>query len=583
MNIRSLLLGFIALMLVSCGGSNKRDPLEGLREGKGGINYGGVFHTNEVEYLRSLYPPNIGEVIGFRIASQCYEGLVRFSTKDLSITPCIAESWDIDSTATKYTFYIRKGVYFQDDECFEKGKGREVTAKDIKWCFDKICESDPLNQGFWVFKDRVVGANEYFQSTVDKDPLEGGVEGIKVIDEYTLEIRLEKSFASFLGVLGTQYGYIYPIEALDNYGIDLNTRKCVGTGPFILKELSVDENVILVRNENYWGKDEFGNQLPYLDAIKFSFIKELQSEFFEFVKGNLEFTYLPILIRDQVVDENMNLKGSYDRFNISKAAAMVIQYYGFQHQHELFKNKLIRQAFNYAVDRDKIVKHTLKGDGIPAFSGIVPPAFTDYNIESVKGYNYDPDKAKKLLSEAGYPNGEGFPKVTLQLNSGGSKNFYVAEAIKKMLEDNLNINIGYRLLPMAQHYENVENGKCNFWRAGWLADYPDPENFLTLLYGPHVPKDPTMNSYVNSVRYQSAKFDSIFNQALQTIDKDKRYQLYSMADQVAMNDAAIMPLFYEERYRLTHKHVQNFNINAQDFRDYKVVYFKQDKEQLADR
>lgn len=571
-----VLILFYTAFLFACGSENKRNPFANQREGKGEIIYGGVFHANEVENFKSLFPLNITEVVGHHIANQIYEGLITFSPNDLEIKPCLAESWIVDSTATTYTFTIRKGVFFQNDPCFENGKGREITAHDFKYCFDKLCESSLDNQGFWIFKNRVAGANEYYQSTIDNKPLEGGVSGITTPDDYTLKIQLILPFSSFLSVLGTNFGYVFPKEAVEKYKTELRV-KAVGTGPFMLSEVREDENVILIRNPKYWGQDNNGNQLPYLDAIKFSFIKEQQQEFFEFVKGNLDMTYLPILIRDEVVDQKMNLLGSYDRFVINKSTVLVLQYYGFQHQNEVFKNKKVRQAFNYAVDRDKIVQYTLKGDGIAAHNGIVPPAFVEYKAEKVIGYNFDPEKAKLLLKEAGYPNGEGFPKIRLQLNSGGARNFYVAEAIKKMLEENLNINIGYDLLPWPQHLEKMESGKALFFRTGWLADYPDPENFLNLLYSIHIPADPSEKAYINAVRYKSLEYDSLFALALRTIDKEDRFRLYREADQVAVNDAAVMPLFYDERYRLTQKYIQNFPINPMQLKVYKEVYFKENK------
>ena len=178
------------------------------------------------------------------------------------------------------------------------------------------------------------------------------------------------------------------------------------------------------------------------------------------------------------------------------------------------------------------------------------------------------------MTKAGYPNGAGFPKLTLQINSGGGdRNVQTAEAIQKMLKENLNIDVDINVMPFAEHLQSYETGKATFWRTGWIADYPDPETFLICLYGKLVPEKLSDQSYVNSVRYKSAKFDSVFELALKESDTQKRYSLYMQCDQIAMDDAAIMPIFYDENYRLIQLWVKNFDANAMEFRDLSKVYF----------
>ncbi len=162
---------------------------------------------------------------------------------------------------------------------------------------------------------------------------------------------------------------------------------------------------------------------------------------------------------------------------------------------------------------------------------------------------------------------------SLRINSGGERNVQIAEVIQKMLKENLNIDIDINVMPMAEHMENFETGKAIFWRTGWIADYPDPESFLTILYGKHVPEHLSERSYINSVRYKSAKFDSLFELALREVDTKKRFDLYRQADQVAIDDAAIMPIFYHENYRLVQLWVKNCEANAMEYRDMSRVYF----------
>lgn len=568
-----------ALLLAGCGGGDNGKgggaPTQSQLEAtpQGDRYYGGVFKMNEVEYFRSLYPLNVTEVGGHRITNQVYEGLVALDQNDLSIIPAIAESWEVNDAGTEYIFKIRKGVFYHDDEAFADGKGREVTANDFEYNLTRICESDPNNQGYWIFKDRVVGCTEYYESTVSGEPLPEGVAGIEVLDDYTLKIKLERPFASFLHVLAMPFCFTYPQEAYDKYGVEMRI-KAVGTGPFRIKTLVENDAVFLERNPNYWGKDEFGNQLPYLDAIKWSFIQERKSEILEFKKGNLDMVFrLPLEMVDEVVDREDNLQPGYEQYKLQVEPSLALQYLAFQHKSELFDDVNLRKAFNYAVDRQTIVDYTVKGCGIAAQHGVVPPGLPGFDTYGIEGYKYDPAKAREFMKQAGYPNGEGFPEITLQINSGGGTNARMAEAIQKMLSDNLNITVNITQVPFAQHLEMVETGKTDFWRAGWIADYPNPENFLNLFYSKHIPESMTQRSYLNSTRYANPAYDEVFEKALQTQDDGERAKLYMEADQIMINDAAIIPVYYYRDHRLLQPYVRNFPQNAMEYRNLREVYF----------
>jgi len=567
-----------AVVLSSCGGDQNKEHKE-HKVAKGDVKYGGVFKMNETEDFKSLYPLNITFAIEQRIANQIYEGLVKLNQEDLSILPDLAEKWEINEDATSYTFHIRKGVKFHDNSCFKGGKGRELKASDFKFALDRICVSDASNQMYWLFKDKVKGANEYYEETKNKETIKGGVEGIKVVDDYTIQINLNYSFAGFLNIISHSACYVYPKEAVDAYGVDMRIN-AVGTGPFRVKKIKESETVILERNPDYWAKDKYGNQLPYLDGIKFSFNKEKKAELLEFKKGNLDMVFrLPLeMIKDVVGELDDAKKGGNRPYVMQVVPALSVFYLGMQHKLPPFDNVEVRKAFNYAVDKESIVTYTLQGEGRAAMHGIVPP-FKGYDYENVKGYEYSPEKAKEHMKKAGYPNGKGFPDVTLQINpGGGDRNVQIAEVVQKMLNENLNINIKIEQMQFAQHSEALETGKALFWRAGWIADYPDPENFLNFLYGQHVPTDLSAKAYINPMRYQSSTFDSIFNLALREIDDANRMELFRQADQIQVDDAAILPIFYDENTRLIQVHVKNFPSNAMEYRDMTEVYFDYDED-----
>jgi len=544
-----------------------------MRPGKGGIQLGGIYRYNETEYIRSLFPHNITEVTGHRVSNQIYEGLMDMDPATLSPRPSIAQHYIIDSSGLVYTFYLHKGVRFHDNDCFPNKKGREVTAHDFKWCFDLLCTKSDMNKGFWVFENRVKGATTYHNLSVAGKPLPStGVEGIKVIDDYTIEITLEQPFAAFIHIMATPFTFVFPKEAYNKYGKDMRIAAC-GTGPFFLKKLIEDEAVILSRNPHYWRIDSFGNVLPYLDGIRVSFIKESQAELLELKKGNLDQVFRPALeMIDEMLNEDGSLSQEYNKFIHQSHPSLSLQYYGFLNINGLFTNKKLRQAFCYAIDRDKICKYTLKGTGMPAKYGVVPPGMSGYNNENIIGYKYDIVKAKQLIADAGYPEGRGLPEITLQINSGGGRNQQVAEAITKMLRDNLNLNIKISQLQWAQHLENAETGKCQFWRFGWVADYPDPENFLNLFYSIHIPQKLSDNSYINTTRYSNPAYDEIFKKALATVDDRERLAFYEMADNIVIKDAPILPIYYDMDHRLLQGYVRNYPQNAMEYRLFREVW-----------
>jgi oligopeptide transport system substrate-binding protein len=575
--ISLFLAAVTGLTFTACGPQEEKGGSS--MKANGPVKYGGVFKMNENEDFRTLYPLNIIEVVAQHIGSQVYEGLVKFDQEDMSVLPALATRWEMEDSAKRFIFHLRKGVYFHDDPCFTetKGKGREVKASDIKFCFDKLCTSSRNNQQFtYTFKDRVAGANEFFAAT-EKGPSSGGVSGVTVQNDSTIEIRLVRPMPGFLGILATQGCWIYPGEALAKYEDDMRIH-CVGTGPFKVKSIKEGDAVVLERNPNYWMFDEWNNRLPYLDIVQFRFIKDKRSEIIAFRNKELDMVFrLPVEMYKDIMGELDQAREKPADFVSQSNPAMSLTFYGFQNKLAPFDNVKVRQALNYAIDRNYIAEKVLDGDAAPGIYGIVPPCMPGYNYKSVTGYNYDPEKARRLLAEAGYPGGKGFPEVTLQINSGGGdRNTMTAEYVIHQLKENLGVTAKIEVMPMAQHLETVETGKSLFWRIGWNADYPDPETFLTTLYSRHIPASLDQRSSLNAVRYTNPQFDSLFEAASREPDPAKRSELYRRADQVAIDDAAIMPIYYEVNDRLLQRNVRGLDINPMEFRDMTRVWFETD-------
>ena len=261
----------LAVLISSCSDSTSEGGSD--RVAKGDKVYGGTLRINETEQFQTLYPAGITDIGSSHIANQIYEGLVKFNPKDLTIIPSLAEKWEMDAAGTTYTFHLKKGVMFQDNECFPDGKGREVKSSDFKYAFELLCTDNKENSNFsGTFKDRVVGANKFFEANKGKPS--GSIDGIKTPDDYTITISLTSPSASFLFALAAPSTSVVAKEAYDKYGADMK----VGTGPFMYVENGATDKVLLKRNNNYHASDSLGNQLPFLDSVVFSYLPTKKQE-----------------------------------------------------------------------------------------------------------------------------------------------------------------------------------------------------------------------------------------------------------------------------------------------------------------
>ena len=568
---------YLVALLTACTEIKKENaPAEEIT--KGGIVRGGVLRVNEVDRIKSLMPMAISEQNAYHIASQIYEGLVKYNPFDLSLVPGIAKSWEISPDRKEYVFHLRSNARFHNDSCFKDGKGRFATAGDVKFSFETLCSININNSQFGItFKDRVEGANQnYEESGSGKIHT---ISGVTIVDDTTLKIRLIDPDPNFLNILAMPGCFIFPQEAGLKYGNKMRTH-CVGTGPFFLESLKDGEYLSIKRNKDYWGRDIHGNRLPYLDGVRWTFLPDKSSEVEAFRNNQLDAIYnIPVDLLQRTLGNIQGMDNTQLNFDIYSSTALNTHFYGFNVQmNPFFSIKEIRRAFNLAVDRQQLAHVVLKEEGSPAIYGIVPYTKVfeknGYAYKELKGFVYNPDSARKLLAIAGYPGGKGLPDFTLEINSGGGeRNLMIALSVQKMLKENLGVNVNLSVLPWNDHMSNVNSGKSDFFRYAWVSDYPDPESFLTLFYGPHVPEKMEEMSFVNIGRYKNKNFDAIFLAARVEQDKTKRYQLLCQAEQILLEDAAFMPLFYDENMRLVQKNVKNFRENPMSYMDMSLVYF----------
>jgi peptide/nickel transport system substrate-binding protein len=555
----SVLMLVFLIGITSCTGdlSNSERHRRITEDGK---VYGGVLRINMSEEIRSIFPHNIVDASAFTLMNQVYEGLVYLEHGTNELKPAIAESYTISPDGKTYRFVLRQDVFFHDDKIFEGGKGRQVKAEDVAYCFTRLCEPAPYNQLYAFVIDIISGGRTHYESVGNNDKSLPTPSGIKVISEFVIEIELEYANSTFLTILTHPCCWIFPRE-LYSYGNDINTWS-IGTGPFRARTIKMNDVFILEKNRNYWKRDNKGNTLPFLDAIRCNFIRNEEDELNEFNKGNLDLLFRIPFKEVAGLSSILEKDPKSASFFILTAPGLRTEYYGFQHRVAPYDNELVRKAFNYAIDREAITNDILMGYGIPANHGFVPPSLPGYKGDTIEGFGFDPDRAKDLLAQAGYVNGEGFPVVTLQLNDGNATALRVAEKIQEMLSTNLNLTIELAALPRDKHYDSVELGSVGFWRDGWIADYPDPENFLKLFHGKLVPDENVKVSYLNTVRFKNPRFDNFFETALRENDPEKRRLLMVSADAEVINRAAVIPLYHEKWVWLVSNRVNNLYIGT---------------------
>lgn len=545
----------LSVILTSCGNHNDAESAQ-RPEGSGG-----TIRIVDVTPPKTIFPQALTAQVEGLIASQMHEGLVRLNPKTLEPIPGLAEKWEVSQDGKTITFHLRKGVFFQNFNPAKEGHGPEVTSKDVKFTFELLSSDRPNNMHFaTVCKDRIVGANEYHEASAKKQKAE--LTGFKIIDDYTFSITLHNASSIFLQILANPVASIICEEA---YKAGKEEDLKCGAGPFKFdKKSSTGSHYVLVRNEYYYGRDEKGNALPYLDSVIIDILPSTEEALTCFKAGKCDFLgSIPSNSVRQIVEENIkDFESNPPAFILERSSEMITQYYVFNINKAPFNNQKVRQAFNYAVDRDKIIDKILRGQAYgPGSYGITPPTFDAYKVTDIDGYNYDIEKAKKLLMEAGYPGGVGFPEVSLIVNSGNSRNNTVAAEIQKQLKDNLNVNITFESLPNGEKFMLQVKGKGDIFRDGWIADYPSPESFLSIFYGEPVPADTSKISYPNTQRYRNAEFDKLYRHGRDARTRDSSYHYFMQAEQLLMRDAPIMVLWYESNYRLISSRVKNFVVN----------------------
>jgi ABC-type transport system substrate-binding protein len=514
-------------MLAACYSSTSRDKK--------------IFHYNEFSGIATLDPAFAKAQATMWPAHQLFNTLVQIDDS-LNIIPSLAKRWTSSDDRLVFTFYLRNDVYFHDDAAFTNGKGRKLTAADVVYSFSRVIDKKVASPGSWIFNRKV-----------------DSVAPFNAIDDTTFQLRLLRPYHPILGILSMQYCSIVAKEAVEKYGSDFR-RHPVGSGPFQFVAWEEGQALILKKNEHYFERDSANNRLPYLDGIKVTFYDSKASEFLMLRQKRLEFINdIDASFKDELLTKNGTLRNEWKgKIQLQVHPYLNTEYFGILVdtnnkvlQRSPLRSAKIRQAINYGFDRKKMVLYLRNSLGTPAESGFVPIGLPSYDSSVVEGYNYNPAKSRQLLAEAGFPEGKNLPSIKLLTIPIYAE---MANFIARQLEE-IGINLQVETVQKALLLEMTSNSTAPFFRASWIADYPDAENYLSVFYS----KNPAPPNYT---RYKNQQFDALFEKALMEENDSVRYGLYREADRIMIRDAPVIPLWYDKAVRLVQPYVKGFQPNG---------------------
>ena len=500
-----------------------------------------VFRYNEHKNISSLDPAFSKDLADIWATNQLFNGLVQMD-ENLNVQPSIAQSWEISEDALTYRFNLRPDVYFHKHKLFGTDSTRRVVAEDFEYSLNRLTDSRIASPGGWVLKK---------------------VKGFRAVNDSIFEIELNQPFPAFLGLLTMKYCSVVPKEVVDHYGSDFRSNP-IGTGPFKFKRWEENIKLVFRRNNNYFETDENGEKLPYMEAVSVTFLADKQSEFLQFAQSNIDFVSgLDASYKDEILTAEGKLSEKYmDRVEMIRGPYLNTEYLAFfmKSEEDEIKSPLIRKAFNIGFDRAKMITYLRNGVGIPADGGFIPKGLPGYNQDI--GYNYNPELAKTLVDSFINQSGIREPSITLTTTSNYLD---LCEYIQKEVQKT-GLIVEVDVIPASSLKDSKANGKLDMFRASWVADYPDAENYLSLYYSTNfAPNGP------NYTHYQDKLFDELYEQSYLTNDVDERALLYARMDSMVQAKAPIIPLFYDEVVRFTPKGLKGLGINPINLLDLRRV------------
>ena len=470
----------------------------------------------------TLDPHLTGDTTSAGVVAEVFSGLVTLDT-DLKLVPDIAESWTIED-GTVYTFKLRANAKFHN--------GKPVTAQDFKWSLERAAAPDTASPVADTYLNDILGAEKYFDGEADE------IVGLKVIDDHTLEITTDAPKAYFLAKLTYPTANVLDREVVEAGGRSWWIDNPIGTGPFKLSEYRIGERIVLERNEDYY------RDLAGVETIVMNLAGGQAMAMYE--NDEIEITGVGLYDLERVLDPNEPLNKEL----VVAPPGFSVSYIGFNASMAPFDDVKFRQALNHAVDKQLIATGVLSELVEPAYS-ILPPGFPGYT-ENIVGLQFDPDLARKLLSESKYPDAESRPRIVVTVPGTGGTIGLDLEVVLEMWKQELGVEVEIQQVEWATYLEDLDAKKFQAYAGlGWEADYPDPQDFLDILFH--------SESSINHGDFKNAEIDAILEEARVESDINKRIALYHQAEQMIVDQAPWVPMWFTgDRYALVKDYVEGY-------------------------
>ena len=504
--------------------------------------------------------------------ARIYEGLLEYHylRRPYTLVPNLAESLpEVSKDGLTYTFKIKKGVLFQDDKAFPDGKGREMTAHDFVYSLKRLADPKLQSTGWWIIDGKIRGLNEWRnkyaeQPTVNYDEV---VEGMKAVDSHTLQFTLINPFPQFLYSLAMPFTFVVAKEVVEFYGKEFLNHP-VGTGPFMLPVFGQTNRIVYTKNPTFRTKlyptdasedfsgtgflDDAGKQLPLVDKVIVDIIVEDQPRWLQFLKGNLDYVSIPKDNFDTAVTPSKDLSPDLKEKGILMdiSPSLDVTYIAFNHDNKVFQNVKLRRAMMLAYDIGRSNGLFYNNTSLPAHS-VIPPGIAGH-ISDYKNPYRGPDleKAKKLLAEAGYPNGKGLPEITYDCPTSTVSRQMGEFFRDQMSQLGITVNVIQNQWPELQR--KINNRTVMTYGIAWGADYPDAENFLQLLYGPN--KSPG----ANGAGYDNPEMNRLYKVASVMQDSPERTALYEKMYRMAAEEVPWIFGVHRQQFSLKHSWLKNY-------------------------
>ena len=506
-----------------------------------------ILHVNNVLEPQDLDPQITTGLPEHYIQSSLFEGLVSKDPQTLEPVPAVAESWEISDDLTRYVFHIRKNMHWSN--------GEPITARDVVYSWKRLL-MPKLASEYAYMLEAVVNARAFNKGEFT----DFSSVGVKALDDYTLEVTLNRPTPYFLQMLDHNSTYLVPQKTIESFGkIDDRGTKwtrpenIVSNGPFKLQEWTPNKVIVVERNPAYWDA-----RAVKLDEVHYYTVDNKQTEERMFRTGQIDMT-----LDGQILTDKIEIYQKEQPDHIRLTPFLGTYYYLFNTTRPPFDNVLVRRAFSMAIDRESITKNVVKGGRTPA-TAFTAPGIDGYTPRA--NVHFDPIMAKQLLAEAGYPDGKGFPAVSILYNTHNTHR-NVATTLQQMWKEILNVDITLINQEWKVYLNSRETGDFDIARAGWLADFADPTSFLDMFVS---------GNGNNHTGWSNTQYDRLIQQANQTANQNERFELFQQAEQILIDESPVAPIYYEMSANLVNPRVKGVYPNALTYYPFKSVYLSDD-------